>query len=198
MYKQLKTSLSLLLLLTTLTGIIYPAIVTGIAQLFFPLQANGSLVALNGKVIGSALLGQSFDAPHYFWGRPSATTPYPYNASNSSGSNMGPSNPDYLKTVQERVDHLHQNAGNTALTIPADLVTASGSGLDPDISHLAALYQVPRIAQETHLPEEKIETLIQQHLKTRTLGILGEPRVNVLELNIALDTLRSSHDRTAP
>jgi K+-transporting ATPase ATPase C chain len=198
MYKPLKTSLSLLLVLTVVTGIIYPAIVTAVAQLIFPWQANGSLVKQGDHIIGSALIGQSFDAPHYFWGRPSATTPYPYNASNSTGSNLAPSNPDYLKAVQTRVDHVRQTMSDKSEKIPADLVTASGSGLDPDISLEAALYQAPRIAQETHVSLDEIEALIHRMATSRTLGLLGEPRVNVLALNIALDTLRSTHERKAP
>jgi K+-transporting ATPase ATPase C chain len=193
--KQIKIGLILLVLFTVFTGLLYPAVVTGIAQLFFPWQANGSLVKRENKIIGSVLIGQSFDSPNYFSSRPSATAPYPYNAAASSGSNMGPSNPVFLETVKDRVNHFKQfNPKNNSL-IPVDLVTASASGLDPEISPLAAFYQVPRIAQARHISEKEIETLINGLIKNRTLGILGEPRVNVLELNIALDNLRSAHGR---
>lgn len=193
--KQIKIGLILLVLFTIVTGVIYPAVVTGIAQLFFPWEANGSLVEQNNNVIGSMLIGQSFDSPTYFWGRPSATTPYPYNGASSSGSNMGPSNPDFLASVQDRVTRFHQGNPNTNSFIPVDLVTASGSGLDPEISPLAAFYQVTRIAKASHLSEKQIENLIKNVIMYRTLGILGEPRVNVLKLNIALDKLRSAHGR---
>jgi len=193
--KQIKIGLILLVLFTVFTGLIYPIVVTGIAQLFFPWKANGSLVEQNGKIIGSSLIGQSFNSPNYFWGRPSATSPYPYNAASSSGSNMGPSNPTFLETIKDRVNHLKQSNPKNNNLIPVDLVTASGSGLDPEISPLAAFYQVPRIAQESHISENEIETLINGLIKNRTLGILGEPRINVLELNIALDKLRNAHGR---
>jgi K+-transporting ATPase ATPase C chain len=194
-FNQVKIGLILLVLFTVFTGLIYPAIVTGVAQLFFPWQANGSLVERDNKIIGSALIGQSFDSPNYFSSRPSATAPYPYHAAASSGSNMGPSNPAFLETVKDRINHIKQfNPKNNRL-IPVDLVTASGSGLDPEISPLSAFYQVPRIAETSHIPEREIEILINGLIKNRTLGILGEPRVNVLALNIALDNLRSAHGR---
>jgi K+-transporting ATPase ATPase C chain len=188
--KQIKTAFILLILFSLLTGVIYPLLVTGMAQILFPYQANGSLIINNGKIIGSQLIGQSFTSPGYFWGRPSATTPYPYNAANSTGSNMGPSNPDFIKLVYSRVDTIRQADPENRDRIPVDLVTASGSGLDPEISPLAAYYQVPRIAKARGMSEQDIQSLIQQLTKNRTFGILGEPRVNVLNLNIALDSLQ--------
>lgn len=195
--KQIKTALMFLLIFSLLTGLIYPAVVTALAQVFFPYQANGSLLQLDGKPIGSTLIGQHFDAPNYFWGRPSATTPFPYNAASSSGSNMGPSNPEFLATVKKRVDHLQQyNLDNpnkiSRQLIPIDLVTASASGLDPEISPLAAYYQIPRIAKARHASEQEIQELVNQLIKKRTLHLLGEPRINVLELNLALDHLRTT------
>lgn len=190
---HLKSGLILLFLMTALTGFIYPLTITGIAQVLFPHQANGSLIEVEGKVVGSEFIGQEFESLHYFWGRPSATSPYPYNGVNSSGSNMGPSNPDFLKTVQDRVKHLRDTDPQKSLLIPVDLVTASGSGLDPEISPEAALYQVPRIAVATKIPQDQLEDLIFKTTKNRTFDLLGEPRVNVLELNLALDALRKSH-----
>lgn len=195
--KQIKTALMFLLIFSLLTGLIYPAVVTALAQIFFPYQANGSMLQLDGKPIGSALIGQYIDAPNYFWGRPSATTPYPYNAAHSSGSNMGPSNPDFLTTVKKRVDRLHQydledQNTITKRLIPVDLVTASASGLDPEISPLAAYYQIPRIAKARHISEQEIQELVNQLIKKRTLRLLGEPRINVLELNLALDQIRTA------
>ncbi len=195
--KQIKTALMFLLIFSLLTGLIYPAVVTALAQIFFPYQANGSVLQLDGKPIGSALIGQYIDAPNYFWGRPSATTPYPYNAANSSGSNKGPSNPDFLATVKKRVDRLHQydledQDKRAKQLIPIDLVTASASGLDPEISPLAAYYQIPRIAKARHISEQEIQELVNQLIKKRTLHLLGEPRINVLELNLALDQIRTA------
>lgn len=190
--KQIKTALIFLLFFSLLLGLIYPTVVTLFAQFFFSHQANGSLLHYNDKIIGSTLIGQYVDAPDYFWGRPSATTPFPYNAARSSGSNMGPSNPEFLATVQKRIDVLRQydieqtNKMPQSL-IPVDLVTTSASGLDPEISPLAALYQVPRIAKARHIPEQEIEALVYQLIKKRTLLFWGEPRINVLELNLALD-----------
>jgi potassium-transporting ATPase KdpC subunit len=176
-----------LLVLTVVTGIAYPLVVTGIAQLVFPRQANGSLIVVDGKTVGSRLLGQPFDDPKYFWGRPSATTPFPYNAGSSSGSNQGPTNPELIKAVQARVEALRAaDPGNTA-PVPVDLVTASGSGLDPHISPAAALYQIPRVARARKLEPDAVRRLVEQHVEGRQLGFLGERRVNVLELNVALD-----------
>ncbi len=187
MSKHLRPAIVSLLALTVLTGLIYPAVITGIAQLLFPSQANGSLILKDGKPVGSALIGQPFDDPKYFWGRPSATTPFPDNAGSSTGSNLGPTNPDLQKAVQARIEALRAaDPGNTA-TVPVDLVTASGSGLDPDITPAAALYQVHRVAKVRNLSEETVRGLVAAHTKGRQLGFLGEPRVNVLELNLALD-----------
>ncbi|HHF7353264.1 TPA: potassium-transporting ATPase subunit KdpC [Legionella anisa] len=195
--KQIKTALMVLLIFSLLTGLIYPAVVTALAQIFFPYQANGSLLQRDGIPIGSALIGQYFDTPNYFWGRPSATTPFPYNAASSSGSNMGPSNPEFLAIVKKRVNRLHQyDLDNphkiSKQLIPVDLVTASASGLDPEISPLAAYYQIPRIAKARHISEQEIQELVNQLIKKRTLHLLGEPRINVLELNLALDHLRTT------
>ncbi|MFI4918850.1 MAG: potassium-transporting ATPase subunit KdpC [Legionellales bacterium] len=188
--KQIKTAATLLALMTILTGLLYPALVTGIAQLFFPWQANGSLIQDKSAAIGSVLIGQYFDSPKYFWGRPSATSPFPYNAANSSGSNMGPSNTDFLATVNQRAIHLRStNSPNNAL-VPVDLVTASGSGLDPEISPLAALYQTARIAKARSIPEQEVKALVNKLQKNRTFHLLGEPRINVLELNLALDQIQ--------
>jgi potassium-transporting ATPase KdpC subunit len=188
MLGHVRAAIVSLIALTIITGIIYPLIVTGIAQAVFPSQANGSLVVKDGKVMGSRLIGQPFGDPKYFWGRPSATTPFPYNAGSSSGSNLSPTNPDLVKTVQGRVDALRAaDPGNTA-PVPVDLVTASGSGLDPHISPAAALYQVPRVAKARGLAPRAVQQLVDRHTEGRFLGLLGEPRVNVLALNLALDS----------
>ena len=179
-----------LLLFTVLTGFIYPLVVTGIAQAIFPHQANGSIIVKNGKAVGSELLGQQFDDPKYFRGRLSATTPYPYNGGSSTGSNLGPNNPDLMKAVRSRIDALRAaDPGNTA-KIPVDLVTASGSGLDPHISPSAAEYQVRRVARSRGMDEAKVKGLVAVYTEGRQLGILGEPRVNVLRLNLALDEMK--------
>ena len=187
MLKHIRPALVLLIALTVITGIAYPLVVTGIAQALFPRQANGSLIVKDGKVVGSSLIGQPFDDPRYFWSRPSATTPYPYNAGSSSGSNLSPTNPDLVKAVQDRVDTLRKADPDAKGPVPVDLVTASGSGLDPHISPAAALYQVHRVAKARKLDEAALQQLVAQHTEGRWLGILGEPRVNVLELNLALD-----------
>jgi K+-transporting ATPase ATPase C chain len=182
----------LLAAFTVLTGLLYPLAVTGLAQAIFPYQANGSLICTSGALgtagtAGSALIGQPFDDPGYFWGRPSATVPYPYNAGASSGSNLGPSNPALVEAVQTRVAALRDAAPSNTQPAPVDLVTASASGLDPHISIAAALYQVPRIARVRGLDEDTVRQLVAQQTEDRQFGILGEPRVNVLKLNLALD-----------
>jgi K+-transporting ATPase ATPase C chain len=187
MLAQLRPAIMVLVLLTIVTGVAYPLVVTGIAQTVFPFQARGSLVVKDGKVVGSALIGQPFDDPKYFWSRPSATSPFADNAGSSSGSNLSPTNPDLVKAVQGRVDALRAaDPGNTA-PVPVDLVTASGSGLDPHISPAAALYQVARVARTRKLDPTAVRQLVAQHIEGRSLGFLGEPRVNVLALNLALD-----------
>jgi potassium-transporting ATPase KdpC subunit len=195
MLKQLKTAFILLILFTFLTGLIYPAIVTGFAQLLFPWQANGSFIQYKHQIVGSLLLGQSFTNANYFWGRPSATTPFPYNPENSSGSNMGPTNPTFLNTVKERVANLHKADPQNLQLIPVDLITASASGLDPDISPLAAFYQIPRIAKARGIRESDIQLLVHSLIKNRFWSLLGEPRVNVLQLNLALDNMRLRRSR---
>ena len=187
MLAHVRAAIVSLIALTVITGIIYPVIVTGIAQAVFPFQANGSLIVKNGKPVGSALIGQPFDDVKYFWGRPSATTPFPYNAGSSSGSNLSPTNPALVKAVQGRVDALRAaDPGNTA-PVPVDLVTASGSGLDPHISPAAALYQVSRVARARKLDPLAVRQLVDRYTEGRFMGILGEPRVSVLQLNLALD-----------
>jgi len=187
MLAHCRTAIVSLALFTLVTGIAYPGIVTIIAQVAFPHQANGSLILKDAKPVGSALLGQPFDDPKYFRGRPSATAPFPYNAGSSAGSNLSPTNPDLVKVVQGRVDALRAaDPGNTA-PVPVDLVTASGSGLDPHISPAAALYQVSRVARARKMDPGAVQGLVEQHTEGRLLGVFGEPRVNVLELNLALD-----------
>ena len=185
--RNLQTSVVLLLILTVITGLIYPLLVTGIAQCVFPAQANGSLIVRDGNASGSELIGQPFSDPRYFWSRPSATIRFPYNAGASSGSNFGPLNPAFLEAVRQRIRNLKAVDSLNARPVPVDLVTASGSGLDPHISVLAALYQVPRVARTRGLSEERVRTLVRQRTEGRQFGVLGEPRVNVLLLNIALD-----------
>ena len=186
----LRPALVLFALLSLITGLAYPLLVTGIAQLAFPDAANGSLVVRDGKVVGSALIGQSFADAKHFWGRPSATAPVPDNAAASTGSNLGPSNPALVEAIKQRIAALRAaDPGNDA-PVPADLVTASASGLDPHISVAAALYQVPRIAKARGVPEAALQTLIEQQAEGRRFGFLGEPRVNVLLLNLALDAPR--------
>lgn len=186
MLRQLRYALGFLFLLAVLTGVIYPLAVTGVAQVFFRHQANGSLINDNGQVIGSELIGQPFSDPRYFWGRPSATD---YDAAASSGSNQAPTNPALLAAVQERIETLKAVDPDNQEPVPVDLVTASASGLDPDISVAAARYQVPRVARYRGLSEEAVSALVDRFTAGRQLGILGEPRVNVLDLNLALDRL---------
>ncbi len=197
MRAQIRPAIMVLALLTLITGIIYPLVVTIIAQVAFPAQANGSLILKDGQPIGSRLIGQAFDDPKYFWGRLSATSTHPYNAFDaqtltaSSGSNYGPLNPNLMKMVQARIDALKAvDPGNTQ-PIPVDLVTASGSGLDPQISPAAAAYQVARVARVRGLDLSAVQQLVAQYTEGRDLGVLGEPRVNVLELNLALDAMQS-------
>ncbi len=186
----LRPALLMLLVMTVLTGIVYPLVVTGIAQLVFPRQAAGSLVSRGGQAIGSTLIGQSFTNSRYFWSRLSATTPQPYNGTASGGSNLGPLNPALLDAVKARLAALRAaDPGNSSL-VPVDLVTASASGLDPDISVAAARYQAARVARARGLPTARVQALIAAHTAGRLLGLLGEPRVNVLELNLALDALK--------
>jgi len=187
MGKLLRQSIVMLLLMTVITGIAYPLAATGLAQLIFPQQANGSLIEKDGKPIGSALIGQSFTDAKYFWGRPSATSPNPNNASSSSGSNTGPTNPALIDTIKQRIDALHAVDPTNKAPVPVDLITASASGLDPEISPAAAQYQLARVAQARKLSVSQVQALVDQYTSGRTLGILGEPRVNVLKLNLALD-----------
>jgi K+-transporting ATPase ATPase C chain len=183
----LRPALVSLIFFMLITGVAYPLLVTGIAQAVFPSQANGSLIVKGGKVVGSALIGQPFDDPKYFWGRPSGTSPFGYNAGSSSGSNLSPTNPAQISAVQGRVDALRAADPTNKAAVPVDLVTASGSGLDPHISPAAALYQVSRVARERQLPPDAVRALVDEHTEGRFLGMLGEPRVNVLALNLALD-----------
>lgn len=184
-----RPALTLFVVLSVVTGLLYPLAVTGVAQAVFSHQANGSLITQNGKTVGSELIGQSFTAPGHFWGRPSATAPMPYNAAASGGSNQGPTNPALVDAVQARIEALRAaDPGNTR-ALPVDLVTASASGLDPHISPAAADYQTARVAKARGLPLAQVQTLVQQHTEAQWLGLLGEPRVNVLALNLALDAL---------
>lgn len=199
MRTQLRPALVALTALTLITGFLYPLVITAIAQILFPRQANGSLILIDDKPVGSSLIGQPFDEPKYFWGRPSATSPFPYNAAASSGSNLGPTNDALIKAVQARIDALKAVDPGNPLPIPVDLVTASASGLDPHISPAAAEYQVRRIARVRGLDETDVRRLVAQHIEGRQLGVLGEPRVNVLTLNLALDTYgkeNHSHDHS--
>jgi potassium-transporting ATPase KdpC subunit len=185
--KHLRTSIIAIIVFTCLTGILYPLAVTGLAQLMFPGKANGSLIQKDGKLLGSELIGQPFSDPKYFWSRPSGTGPFAYNAGASSGSNYGPINQAFLDGVQKRIQDLKAADPQNSKPIPADLVTASGSGLDPHISVAAALYQVSRVARNRGVSEERVRSLVNQYTEGRQLGFLGEPRVNVLQLNLALD-----------
>jgi potassium-transporting ATPase KdpC subunit len=196
MLKEVRPAIVLVVALAAITGFVYPFVMTGIAGVIFPYQAQGSLIERDGKVIGSTLIGQEFTSDRYFHGRPSATVapdpndssktvPAPYNAANSGGSNLGPTNKALIERVQGDVDKLKQE--NPSAPVPIDLVTTTASGLDPDISPAAALFQVPRVAKARSMPEDRVRQLVDEHVEGRTLGFLGEPRVNVLALNLALD-----------
>jgi potassium-transporting ATPase KdpC subunit len=185
--RHLVTSILALVIFSVITGLIYPLLVTGIAQLAFPERANGSLLKRNGIVVGSELIGQPFSDPKYFWSRLSPTSPFPYNAGSSTGSNLGPLNPALLDEVQGRISELKKADSLNMLPVPVDLVTSSGSGLDPHISVAAAMYQVQRVARTRGLSEDRVRALVEGSTAGRTLGILGEPSVNVLSLNLALD-----------
>ncbi|HEY4369504.1 MAG TPA: potassium-transporting ATPase subunit KdpC [Steroidobacteraceae bacterium] len=187
MSTQIRPALAVLLLLTVVTGGIYPLVVTGIGTALFQGRAAGSLIVRDGKLIGSQLIGQNFADPKYFWGRPSATSPMPYNALASSGSNQGPLNPALVDAVKARIESLRAADPDNTAAVPIDLVTASGSGLDPDISVAGANYQIARIARLRGIPPQQVSELVAKHARGSVLGFLGEPRVNVLELNLALD-----------
>ena len=188
MSRLIRNALTMLLLLTVVTGVLYPLAATGLAQLIFPHQANGSLIVdKNDKAIGSSLIGQSFTDPKYFWGRPSATSPQANNGTSSGGSNLGPTNPALTDAVKQRIAALRAADPDNHAPVPVDLVTASGSGLDPEISPAAAQYQVQRVANARHLSSSQVQALVNEYTSARQLGVLGEPRVNVLALNLALD-----------
>jgi potassium-transporting ATPase KdpC subunit len=189
MSRSIRNALTMLVVMTVITGVAYPLVVTGLAQVLFHHQANGSLVMKDGKPIGSTLIGQQFTAPKYFWGRPSATTPQPYNGTGSNGSNLGPTNPALTDAVKQRIAALQAADPGNHAPVPVDLVTASGSGLDPEISPAAAQYQLARVARVRGLSEAQVAALVAQATSGRQLGVLGEPRVNVLQLNLALDAL---------
>jgi potassium-transporting ATPase KdpC subunit len=186
----LRPAVVLLVLMTLITGIAYPLVVTGVARVLFPAQAAGSLIVKDGKPVGSRLIGQPFSDPKYFWSRPSATSPQPYNGLSSGGSNLGPLNPALTDSIKARIAALQAADPSNHAPIPVDLVTASASGLDPDISLAAADYQADRIARLRHLSPDRVRALIADQAQGRWLGVLGEPRVNVLELNLALDTMK--------
>ena len=187
MFASFLPSLRMLVVLSVLTGVVYPLATWGIAQLAFPGAANGSLIERNGKAVGSTLIGQPFDDPKYFWSRPSATSPQPYNGASSSGSNQGPRNPALADAVKDRIKALRDADPGNGAAVPADLVTASGSGLDPEISMAAAEYQLARVAKVRGMPVDSVRSLVGQYTNGRTFGLLGEPRVNIVQLNLALD-----------
>jgi potassium-transporting ATPase KdpC subunit len=191
-FKSLRTALLSILLFSVLTGVVYPLLVTALAQFIFPARANGSMLVRDGKLVGSELVGQPFASPAYFWSRPSATSPFAYNAGASSGSNYGPLNPALLDAAKKRVQDLRAADSLNSQSVPVDLATASGSGLDPHISVAAALYQLPRVARARNLSSEKVRSLVDGSTEQRQFGFLGEPRVNVLKLNLALDEVTST------
>jgi K+-transporting ATPase ATPase C chain len=193
MLKEFRPAISIFVLLTLVTGIVYPMLVTGISQATMPGKANGSLILKDGKPVGSSLIGQSFSDPKYFWGRPSATGPMSNNASASSGSNLGPTNPALMDAVKGRVQALRDADPGNQQAVPVDLVTASASGLDPHISSAAAEYQLARVARVRNLSADVVRKLVAEHTEGRQFGVLGEPRVNVLELNLALDAVIATH-----
>jgi len=190
MIRTFREALLMLIALTLVTGVVYPFLFTAIAQVAMKRAADGSLLERDGKIVGSALIGQAFSDPKYFWSRPSATSPMPYNAGSSSGSNLGPTNPALAEAVKSRVEALRAADPDNKTPVPVDLVTASASGLDPHISAAAAEYQVARVAKVRGLAPERVRALVAEHTQGRALGFLGEPVVNVLQLNLALDTLR--------
>jgi len=187
MFTQFKPALRMLVIMTALTGVVYPLLVTGIAKIAFPRAASGSLIMADGKTLGSDLIGQPFDDPKYLWSRPSATSPQPYNGMASSGSNQGPRNPALADAVKDRIKALRDADPGSTGSVPVDLVTASGSGLDPHISVAAGQYQVARVAKARGLSVDQVQRLVAENTEGRTFGVLGESRVNVLKLNIALD-----------
>jgi K+-transporting ATPase ATPase C chain len=189
-FAQVMPALRMLVILSVLTGVVYPLVITGIAQLAFPHTANGSLIRADGKTVGSELIGQPFDDPKYFWSRPSATSPQPYNGMASNGSNQGARNPALADAVKDRIKALRDADPGNSAAVPVDLVTASGSGLDPHISIAAAAYQAPRVARVRGISVDKVTALVAEHTESRTFGLIGEPRVNVLKLNLALDHMQ--------
>lgn len=189
--KEIRTSFIVLLICAVLTGVIYPLVMTIIGQICFHYKANGSLISNSHVFVGSELIGQNFDQPQYFWGRPSATTPMPYNAASSGASNLNATNPALIDAIKQRIHVLKNLDPQNTLAIPIDLVTASGSGLDPEITPEAAYYQIHRIAKIRHLPEAQLKKLVDHFVQSRQWGILGEPRVNVLKLNLALNKMRT-------
>jgi len=194
--RHIRPALLLLAVLSLITGLLYPAAVTAVARLALPGKADGSLISRGGRIVGSALIGQPFQDPKYFWGRPSATSPGPYNAGASVGSNLGPTNPELAKEIRERIAALRASDPGRRDPIPVDLVTASGSGLDPDVSPASALWQVARVARARGISEEEVRAMVLRETRPRALLFLGEPRVNVLRLNLALDDFQASGGRT--